>query len=166
MHRGMLKFAVRAAAAEQRHVRRLGMFDKVDDQISVAVEETVKFRFATDLSPTSFIVADVSREEIVWEVVHGRFGGEGSVSGTFQSWPADEAPPQIVALLDQLSDRERRRLEAEGPRFPLLREIVYGELPSGYRSDTGPAPLRPGSYRFTLFAEQGIASVPFEVLGA
>ncbi len=130
--------------------------------ISVSVGEQIIFRFETPLSLMEFVVAGRD-EDIVWEFMASEFQPTPIESGSFRSWPINEAPPEMVAMLSQIQEREDHRLQTEGPRKPPLSEVVYGNIPAGYREETPAKALRPGEYNVLVFAEQGQGSARFTI---
>ena len=130
--------------------------------ISVSVGENVAFRFGRPLSVELLVVANAA-EEILWEFIAEEFQPSIVTDGSFQSWPIDEAPPEVLAMLATVEERLDRELEERGPRKPPLTEIRYGVLPFGYREKSPPLPLKPGEYNVLVFAEQGQGASRFTV---
>ena len=121
----------------------------------------VLFRFE---QPVSLLLADVTKStgEPVWNLVAEEFQAVEN-EGSFQTWPMDEAPPEILEMARLAEENAMKRLEEEGPLKPLITEIVYGVLPPGYRSEHGPEALVPGEYNVIVFTEQGHATATFSV---
>lgn len=138
------------------------MFRKIG--ISVTLDEDITFRFAEPLSITSVTVACPATEAIEWELINDAFKPvEVSSESSSQMWPIDQAPEWALEALEQISQREARRIETQGPYFPTLQTLKYGEVPPGYREDLPAKKLAPGKYTLTVFAEQGSGFTFFEV---
>jgi hypothetical protein len=75
----------------------------------------------------------------------------------------NEAPSEILALLKEVQERHDNELAMNGPRRPALSEIVYGELPAGYREEIPAKVLAPGEYSVLFFGEQGRGATHFFV---
>ena len=135
------------------------MFRAVD--VTVDVGETIVFRFATPLSITMLVV-DAAGESL-WDFVAEEFEPVETTGGSFQSWPIEEAPPELLAMLDQMQERADRELADRGPRKPPLTEVTYGVLPAGYRESQPARALTPGEYNVSVFGEQGQGSARFTV---
>ena len=141
------------------------MFRKID--ITVTVDDDVTFRFAEPLSITSVTVACPATEEIEWELINDAFKPvDVSSESSFQVWPIDQAPEWALQAVEQISQREAKRIKEKGPYFPTRKTLKYGEVPPGYREDLPAKKLPPGKYTLTVFAEQGSASTFFEVPAA
>ncbi len=105
-------------------------------------------------------------QEILWEFIAAEFQEVASSGGSFQSWPIDQAPPEILAMLAKVHNRLEDELTEHGPRKPPLPEIIYGSLPTGYREKHAAVPLEPGEYNVLVFAEQGQGASRFAVPSA
>jgi hypothetical protein len=130
--------------------------------MTVSVGPLIVFRFAAPLSITFLIVA-TEPEETFWQFIAEELQTERVVVSSFQSWPADEAPPELIATLARMPQDADLELEAHGPRQTPIAEVTYGELPAGYREESAALPLDPGDYHVFVFAEQGMASSAFTV---
>lgn len=157
------------------------MFREIE--IDVVLGSPVEFRFPVPLSITSLLVAN-SSEEILWEFVAQEFrpvkivgeafdpsgnpddGSIPAISANFQTWKVEEAPPEVLALLSLVQNREETRLQEQGPDRPPLPSVKYGELPPGYREKQPPRPLVPREYNVLIFAEQGDGAKRFTITGA
>jgi hypothetical protein len=144
------------------------MFDAIE--ISVLHAENVVFQFSHPVSISRLWVA--TKTNTVCDFLSDRFASvttvssstEGSMPGSsMQFWPADQAPPEILSLLDKVKAAQHRELVHHGPRYPLLSCVTYGVVPSGYRPQTAAQPLIPGEYAIGFFAEQGIGRGRFVV---
>src|SRR5437899_1638511 len=124
--------------------------------ITVSIDARVVFCFPTPLSIDLLVVSNEA-EETLWEFIAQEYQPVETADGSFHSWPIDEAPPEILAMLSEMQNRVDRELEVHGPRKPPISEVTYGELPAGYREQTAAAPLRPGEYRAAVFGQQGRA---------
>jgi hypothetical protein len=141
------------------------MFKKIG--ITVTVETDIVFRFAEPLSITSVTVACPATEDIVWDLINDAFKPvEVSGESSFQIWPIDQAPQWALEAVEQISQREAKRIETQGPDFPTRSTLKYGEVPPGYREDLAAKKLAPGKYTVTIFAEQGSGGAFFEVPAA
>ena len=138
-----------------------GMFRKV--QMSVEVGESVVFVFAEPLSITSLHVSK-AEDELVWGIIASEFQPVEVEGGSVHSWPIDQAPPEILAMLEQVGARAECELADHGPRKPPLSSIVYGQTPAGYREDHACQKLARGEYHVIVFGEQGTASASFTVV--
>ncbi|MBV9497233.1 MAG: hypothetical protein JOZ54_23560 [Acidobacteria bacterium] len=133
--------------------------------MSVQVENgKVTFSFGEPVSILTVDVTDPS-ERMMWQVIADDFQevevGSGIEVGLAQSWSIDEAPPALLALLQQVEESAQRELEEHGPSQPLNTVVEYGVVPPGYREKAPAAPLTPGEYAVLVFAEQGSASARF-----
>ncbi len=153
-----------------------------ETEITVIPGEPVQFLFPQPLSITSLLVANRS-EEVLWEFIAEefrpvKFVGEDFdpakdesddsipvINASFQTWRLEDAPPEMLALLELLQKREDARLQTSGPNKPPLERVAYGEPPAGYRNKQPPRPLVPGECHVLVFAEQGHASKRFVVTG-
>lgn len=133
-------------------------------QMSVEVGERVTFFLAEPLSITSFVVSD-GHDEPVWEIIASEFQPIETEGGSFQSWPIDQAPLELLRLLEQVAQRAEQELADHGPRRPPLSSVVYGLLPNGYREQCPPQPLARGQYHVIAFGEQGTARASFIIAG-
>jgi hypothetical protein len=141
------------------------MFRRID--VTVTFDAGITFHFAEPLSITSVTVAFPATEEIEWELINDAFKPvEVSGESSFQTWPVDEAPEWALKALEEILQREAKRIETQGPYFPTRRTLKYGEVPAGYREDLPAKKLAPGKHSLTVFAEQGNASTFFEVPAA
>jgi hypothetical protein len=141
------------------------MFKRID--VAVTVGTDVLFRFAEPLSITSVTVACPATEEIEWDLINDAFKPvEVSGTSSFQIWPIDQAPKWVLEALEEISEREAKRIETLGPELPTRSTLKYGEVPPGYREDLPAKRLAPGKYTVTIFAEQGTAAASFEVPAA
>ena len=140
------------------------MFRRID--VDVAVSNGVTFRFGEPLSITSVTVTCPATKEIVWELINDAFQPvETSGESSFQVWPIDQAPEWALQAVKEISEREAKRLESEGPQFSTRETLNYGEVPEGYREELPAKKLAPGKYTLIVFAEQGNGSAFFEVPG-
>lgn len=130
--------------------------------VQVELTDPPVFRFDTPLSVELLVVANAA-EEVLWEFIADEFKPVPVTDGSFQSWPIDQAPPEMVAMLARLQERSDRELKDHGPRKSPISKIIYGALPSGYREKSPPRPLKPGEYNVLIFAEQGRASSRFTI---
>ena len=139
------------------------MFREVE--VSVSVGHAIVFHFAPSLSIETLLISNAA-EETLWEFVAAEFQEVPATGGSFQSWPVDQAPPELLAMLARVQDRLEHELKENGPRKPPLSEITYGNLPAGYREKQPPLSLKPGEYNVLVFAEQGQGSSRFIVPAA
>ena len=138
------------------------MFRRIDITVNIGVE--IVFEFAEPVSLTSVTVACPATEEIEWELINDGFKPvEVTAESSFQVWPIDQAPEWALKALQQVSEREAKRIETKGPYFATRQTLKYGEVPRGYREDLPAKKLSPGRYTVTVFAEQGSAAASFEV---
>jgi hypothetical protein len=133
-------------------------------QMSVDVDQTVTFLLAEPLSITSLIVTN-RHDETVWEIIASEFQPIETASGSFQRWPIEQAPSELLKLLEQVGQRAEQELSDHGPRKPPLSSVTYGVLPSGYREQHRPQPLTSGEYNVIAFGEQGTARASFIIAG-
>lgn len=138
-----------------------GMFREV--QMSVEVGESVVFVFAEPLSITTLHVSK-AEDELVWGLIASEFHPVEMEGGSFHTWPIDQAPPEILELLEQVGKRGERALAERGPRKPPLSSIVYGQTPAGYREEHACEELARGEYHVIVFGEQGTAQASFTVV--
>jgi hypothetical protein len=131
-------------------------------EVTVDVGETIVFRFATPLSITILDVSSPAGES-VWKFIAEELQPVETVGGSFQSWPIDEAPPEMLAMFEMLQKRADQELAEHGPRKPPLTEVTYGVLPAGYREDSAALPLTAGEYSVSVFGEQGQGSARFTI---
>ena len=139
------------------------MFKKI--AVDVIVADGITFRFAEPLSITSVTVSCPQTEEIEWELIHDAFKAAGNdiIESSFQVWQVEQAPAWALKAIEEISEREAKRIETEGPYFPTREELKYGDVPEGYREDLPAKKLVPGKYTLIIFAEQGTAAASFEV---
>jgi len=130
--------------------------------MEVVLAPEIVFRFGSALSITLLVVSNAA-DETLWEFIAEEFRPVPVEGGTFRSWPINDAPPGMLALLAELQERADRELEEHGPHKSPLREVTYGMLPVGYREKTPASVLVPGEYAVLIFAEQGNASARFSV---
>ena len=136
------------------------MFREVN--ISVATSGEIVFHFEWPLSIEMLLVTNAA-EETLWDIIAGEYEEVPVTGGSLQSWPVDQAPPEIVAMLAQLQERHDRELDENGPRHPPVASVTYGVLPAGYRERTPAQRLIPGEYNVVVFAEQGQGACRFTV---
>ena len=84
-------------------------------------------------------------------------------SSSFQSWPIEEAPRELIEAARNAEENFLARIRELGPRKAAITELVYGVVPVGYRSDIGPVPLASGEYDVHVLADQGEATTTFQV---
>jgi hypothetical protein len=130
------------------------------------VGESVVFSFPRPVSIEVLLVSNAA-EDVLWEFIADEFQPSpfigGDSGGSFQSWPIDKAPPQLLAMLAQVESRLDRELEERGPRKPPIAEITYGQLPPGYLEKHPPSELKPGEYSVLVFSEQGQGGSRFTI---
>jgi len=135
--------------------------------IEVDVEgNAVTFTFASPISILTAVVSQTSGDHVVWQIIAEEFqpiSEQGWEVSSSRVWPAEEAPPQIVELLQATARRTQKELDVRGPRKPLTRMLRCGQAPPGYRSEVPFAGFQPGSYNAIIFAEQGHATATFEI---
>ena len=136
------------------------MFREVN--ISVSTSGEIVFHFERPLSIEVLLVANAA-EETLWDIIAGEYDEVPVTGGSFQSWPVDQAPPEIVAMLAQVQERHDRELEENGPRHSPVASVTYGTLPAGYRERTPAQRLVSGEYNVVVFAEQGHGACSFTV---
>ncbi|HEY6140243.1 MAG TPA: hypothetical protein VI670_21015 [Thermoanaerobaculia bacterium] len=136
------------------------MFRPVD--VSVEVADTIVFRFSPPLSIMTMFVGNAAGETF-WQFIAEEFQDVETSGGMFQSWPIDEAPPEILAILNGMQERADRELAERGPRKPALAAVTYGALPAGYRDECAAAPLAAGEYSVSVLGEQGQGSTTFVI---
>ena len=125
--------------------------------------DTIVFRFTPPLSIITLFVGDATGETL-WQFIADEFESvETSSVGTFRSWPIDEAPPEMLAILNGMQARADRELAERGPRKPPLSAVRYGVLPEGYRDQCVAAPLSAGGYNALVMGEQGQGSATFTI---
>ena len=136
-------------------------------EMTVEVGEQVTFRFAEPLSIEVFYVARIDDEVVLWDFLASEFqpASPETTVGSFQTWPIDEAPAELLAMLAQVQEQHERELAEHGPNKPPLPEVRYGELPDGYREKVSAGTLTPGQYSVSLFSEQGRAAAHFTIPG-
>jgi hypothetical protein len=130
--------------------------------MDVSIGDRITFRFPSSLSITSLVVTN-SHEDIVWQFIAEEFQPVETVGGSFQSWPIDQAPPELLKMVADIQAKADRELAQRGPRKTPMSEVMYGELPDGYREESPPLPLVPGEYNVLVFGEQGSASARFRI---
>ena len=130
--------------------------------MSADVGEKIVFRFGAPLSVISLLVANAA-EEILWEFIAEEYQPVETVEGSFRTWPVDEAPPEMLAMLEDLQKRADAELAERGPRKLPLSEVLYGVLPAGYREKGTALPLACGDYNVLVFGEQGQGSARFTI---
>jgi hypothetical protein len=135
------------------------LFDRITTDVEIG--EHVVFRFPQRISIQSLWVANRSGK--VWGFISNLFGPVMNVQGSVSIWPADQAPAEVLSMLHEVREREHQRLLDQGPRYPLLTEVVYGIVPTGYREELRAQPLTPDEYNVGFFAEQGIGGTRFVV---
>jgi len=131
-------------------------------KVSVAVGEEIVFQFDPPLSIETLLVANAAEEEL-WNIFAGEYEEVPVTGGSFQTWPIDQAPPEILAMLAQVQQRLERDLEEHGPRRSPVDSLTYGRLPSGYSERSPARRLEPGEYNVLVFAEQGHGACRFIV---
>jgi hypothetical protein len=142
------------------------MFHRFNIEVSVEGSR-VTFRFD---QPVSILFAAVSAStgQSVWQLSAEEFvpvedeGWELQTSSV-KTWPIEDAPPEIIEAARNAEERFLAEIHERGPRKPSMTELLYGTVPSGYRSDIGPLPLGSGEYDVHVFAEQGEATNSFQV---
>jgi hypothetical protein len=139
------------------------MFREVN--ISVSTSGEIVFHFERPLSIEMLLVANAA-EETLWDIIAGEYEEVPVTDGLFQSWPLDQAPPEIVAMFAQVQERLSHELEENGPRHSPVASVTYGALPPGYRERTPAQRLIPGEYNVLIFAEQGQGACRFTVAAA
>ena len=138
------------------------MFREIE--MSVAVGDQVIFRFAEPMSLISLVVSSADHDT-VWQLFGGEFEPVETQGGSFRSWKIEEAPPEILAMFEEVKQRAEREFQERGPSKPGLREVTYGTTPEGYRAEVAAQALLPGEYSVIVFAEQGQAAASFLVAG-
>ena len=133
-----------------------------DISIEVTVGTRIVFKFAEPVSVETLLVANAS-EDVLWDILAEEFQPIPVIDASFRIWPINEAPPELLALLNDVRERDDLELATNGPRKRPLSEIVYGELPSGYREKTPAKTLLPGEYNVMFFGEQGRGAAHFFV---
>src|SRR5687767_8332336 len=106
------------------------MFDAIE--ISVLLAENVVFQFPHPVSISRLWVA--TETKTVWDFLSDRFAPVTMVSASMegssmpgsstQFWPVDQAPPEILSLLDKVKAAQHRELVQQGPRYPLLSSVT------------------------------------------
>lgn len=138
--------------------------------MSVEIGADVIFRFSAPISIISLCVVNEQEEEL-WDLIADVYKPALASEGgpieevSAQIWPIAEAPPVLLDMLAQIEEREDRRLREEGPRTAPIGEVVYGQLPAGYRETRAARPLTPGEYAVLVFGEQGQAHARFTIAG-
>ena len=127
----------------------------------------ITFRFAQPVSILSAIVTATAGPP-AWQLTAEEFvpvedEGWQVANSSFQSWPIEEAPPELIEAARNAEENFLKRIREDGPRKSAVTELVYGVLPTGYRSDVGPTPLASGEYDLHVVAEQGEATATFRV---
>lgn len=128
--------------------------------VEVVIGSKIVFRFAEPMSVETLDVANAF-EDVLWDIIAAEFRSVPVLHASFRTWPINDAPPEMLALLKEVQERHDRELAAEGPRKPPLSAITYGELPAGYREDSPAKVLVSGEYNVLFFAEQGRGSSRF-----
>ena len=136
------------------------MFREV--KVSVAVGEAITFQFDPPLSIETLLVANAAEEEL-WDIIAEEYEEVEVTGGSFQAWPVDQAPPEVVAMLAQVQERLERELKEQGPRRLPIGSVTYGRLPPGFRERRPARSLEPGEYNVLVFAEQGHGACRFIV---
>ena len=123
----------------------------------------VIFRFPIAVS--LLVLAVSTADDMVWSFEAQEFEPlpESATVSNAQLWPVDEAPPEIVKALRQMEKRAEQELAEFGPTKPLISSVAYGEIPTGYKSDSSAPRLPPGDYSVMVFAEQGQGAAAFTV---
>lgn len=139
------------------------MFRRIEIAADV-VGNSVVFRFP---KPVSILVVAISDHtgEFIWQLEAEEFQPlpEGSVVSEGKLWRVDDAPAEVIEAARMVEQRAELELRQFGPKKPLIAELVYGNTPSGYRSDTPAPKLAPGQYAVIVFAEQGNGNTTFTI---
>ena len=135
------------------------MFDHIET--TVLLGDEVVFQFPHPVSISRLWVATEAGK--VWDFISDLFAPATILGSSMQFWPADEAPSDILSMLDKVKAAQQRELIERGPRYPLLSSVTYGVVPLGYHSTLAAQPLIPNEYAVGFFAEQGIGGARFVV---
>jgi hypothetical protein len=133
-----------------------------DVTVTVGHQPQLVFRFPVALSLISLLVCN-AREEVFWDFIAEEFEPVATTGGSFQSWPIEEAPPELLAMLASMQEKADRELSESGPRKLPIAEVVYGSLPAGYRETTDARLLPRGEYNVLVTAEQGQGACRFSI---